>query len=93
MLPLQDYKDEAGVTDFIQCTPMLVTNGSAAEIGDVTLNQRTFVIPNQAGRWALGTCRDIRMQELADLLATRGIIGEFTVKEAINLDGGPSTAL
>lgn len=93
LLPMEEFKDGTGVTDFIQCTPMYVLDGRAVQIGDGTRNSRTFVLTDQSGHWAIGTCKNIGVQELADLLATPGIIREFAVKRALNLDGGPSTGL
>lgn len=93
LLPVEEFKDQTGVTDFVQCSPMYVMDGRPLQLGDGPRNTRTFILTDQAGRWAIGTCKNIGLQELADLLATPGIIREFAVKRALNLDGGPSTGL
>ena len=94
LIPSTEIADVAGVTDFIQCSPIYVMDGRAMQIGaGGPRNTRTFVLTDQAGHWAVGTCKNITLQEMADVLAKPDIITEFPVKRALNLDGGPSTAL
>lgn len=93
LLPMEEFHDEAGVSDFVQCSPMYVLGSRALKLGDRPRNTRTFALTDQAGHWAIGTCRNVGLQEMADILATPGVIREFTVKRALNLDGGPSTGL
>jgi hypothetical protein len=56
-------------------------------------NQRTFIMTDGAGRWAIGTCKRTGLLELAHILIASGIITEMKVNRALNLDGGPSTGL
>lgn len=93
LLSVDRFKEEAGITDFLQCSPMLIENERALRLEGATRNRRTFIMTDGAGHWAFGTCRNIGLQELASAIGTRGIICEMAVKEAMNLDGGPSTSL
>ncbi|HSJ04190.1 MAG TPA: phosphodiester glycosidase family protein, partial [Verrucomicrobium sp.] len=80
---------------FIQCSPMLV-EGTVRFTGqgeDIRA-RRTFVATDGGSQWVLGTTSGIGLQELAELLAAsaQAAVG-FPVLRALNLDGGPSSAL
>lgn len=53
----------------------------------------TFIATGQAGHWVIGIAENVGLLELAGILATPGIITEFSSKRALNLNGGPSTGL
>ena len=80
---------------FIQCSPVLV-NGRVRFTGqgeDIRAG-RTFVAHDGGSQWVLGTTSGTGLRELADLLASSAerVLG-MSVQRALNLDGGPSTAL
>ncbi|WP_051945913.1 phosphodiester glycosidase family protein [Verrucomicrobium sp. BvORR106] len=89
-----EYAEQKGVTQLLQAGPRLVHAGQAIQGLEPTKRRaRTFVLTDQAGKWAIGTCKSVSLQELATLLATPGLFPEMPVKRALNLDGGSSTAL
>lgn len=93
-----EFRDAPDITDFVQCSPWLVSDGGVTPVAQAaaqsdTPNHRTFIMTDQAGHWAIGVCKRLRWLELAHVLVTPGIITEMKVKRALNLDGGPSTGL
>jgi len=92
-----EFQDAPDITDFIQCSPWLVSDGRVwpvpASKESEQRNHRTFIMTDEAGRWAIGVCKRLGLLELAHVLITPGIITEMKVKRALNLDGGPSTGL
>jgi len=91
-----EFQDDPKITEMVQCSPWLVSDGrpwSPPAANPDPKNARTFIITDGAGHWALGTAKSVGLAELARLLTTPGVIPEFPVKRALNLDGGPSTGL
>jgi exopolysaccharide biosynthesis protein len=80
----------------IQCSPKLVDQGRS-NLGNNDANDhramRTFLATDGSGKWLLGVCSWIKLNELASLLATPEIFPELKIVRALNLDGGPSTGL
>lgn len=93
MINVADFHDDPSITDFVQCHPVYVVDGKPVGLGNGPRAQRTFVLTDGAGRWVIGVCSAIGLQEMGDLLATPGLMGDVKVLRAMNLDGGPSTAL
>ena len=90
---LEPFKDDPAVTEYLDCNPLYGMDGRALKLGDGPRNTRTFVMTDRRGRWAIGVCRNLGLQELADVLTTTSIISEMKVERALNLDGGPSSSL
>lgn len=90
---LEQFKDDPSVTEYLDCNPLYVMDGRALKLGYGPRNTRTFVMTDQRGHWAIGVCRNLALQELADVLTTSSIITEMKVESALNLDGGPSSSL
>ncbi len=91
-----EFQDAPDISEFVQCSPWLVDQDRIAPVllqGQDQRNQRTFIMTDGAGRWAIGVCKGVGLLELAQILITPGIITEMEVKRALNLDGGPSTGL
>lgn len=91
-----EFQDKPDTTDFVQCSPWLLSNGQVASVllqGQDMRNHRTFIMTDGEGRWAMGICKGVGLLELAQILLTPGIITEMKVQRALNLDGGPSTGL
>lgn len=89
-----EFVDSKEITELVQCCPMLVNEGKAlSEKEGGPLARRTFIMTDQADFWAMGIANKVGLRELADILTTAGIITEFKVMRALNLDGGPSTGL
>ena len=92
----KEFQDAPDISDFIQCSPWLIDQNGIAPVllqGQHMRNQRTFIMTDGAGLWAIGVCKGAGLLELAQILITPGIITEMKVKRALNLDGGPSTGL
>lgn len=92
----KEFQDAPDIREFVQCSPWLIDQGRIAPVllqGQDVRNQRTFILTDGAGRWAIGICKGVGLLELAQILITPGIITEMKVKRALNLDGGPSTGL
>ncbi len=91
-----EFQDAPDISEFVQCSPWLIDQDRIATVllqGQDQRNQRTFIMTDGAGRWAIGICKGVGLLELAQILVTPGIITEMKVKRALNLDGGPSTGL
>lgn len=82
---------EDGVTEAAQSYPMLIANGAPAVAADSGLTaRRTFLGTDKDGFLYVGIIRtDISLFALSHLLDTMPI----DWKQAINLDGGPSTGM
>lgn len=93
LAPFAQFKDDEHVTEYLDCCPLYVMDGRPLQLGDGPRNTRTFVMTDQHGHWAIGVCRNLGLQELANVLATSSIISEMKVERALNLDGGPSSSL
>lgn len=89
-----EYSEQKGTTQLFQAGPRLVHAGQPVAGLEATKRRaRTFVLTDQAGKWAIGTCKSVTLRELSDLLATRTLLPEIAVKRALNFDGGSSTGL
>jgi exopolysaccharide biosynthesis protein len=92
-----EFRDDPKITEMVQCSPWLVSDGKPwsppSDGKPEPKNARTFILTDGARHWAIGTAQNVGLVELAKLLAAPGTIPEFSVKRALNLDGGPSTGL
>jgi exopolysaccharide biosynthesis protein len=81
------------ITAAIQSGPFLVeTNKHVRGLDDSQLARRTFAGIADTDRALLGICSDVSLAELANILATVPVAGNFKIRRAINLDGGSSSA-
>ena len=77
----------------IQSGPFLVEgNKRIRGLNDSQLARRTFAGRATNDRALFGVCSDVSLAELANILATTPVAGDFKVSRAMNLDGGSSTA-
>lgn len=87
-------RGDADVTQLLQSGPWLVRAGAAEKDNNNTLQApRTFAGTDGNGGWFIGVTDDCTLQELSDFLVGGKIRDVVTVREALNLDGGPSTGL
>lgn len=78
----------------IQCGPMLVENGApVAGLDAGRIARRTVVATDGRGRWALIYLTSVSLADSAVILASPGLLGDWTVRTALNLDGGSSSGL
>ena len=88
---LTNYSD---VTEALQAGPRLVNAGKVVEgLEHYKSRPRTFVITDNRGHFAFGTCRSVTLAQMAEILASTRVIKEIPVERALNLDGGSSTGL
>ncbi len=83
---------QAEVKEALQGGPFLVEKGK--KIGGLDREKpamRTFVATDGKGRWCLGVSSALTLDELAGWLSAPGALGDFTVRDALNLDGGSSS--
>lgn len=77
----------------IQAGPFLVEGSKRIRgLNGSQLARRTFAGIATNDRAFLGVCSDVSLAELADILATAPIAGDFKIRRAMNLDGGSSSA-
>lgn len=85
---------DAEITQLLQSGPWLVRAGSAEKDNNAKSQApRTFVGTGNNGVWFIGVIDDCTLQELADFLGGEKIREVVNVRDALNLDGGPSTGL
>ena len=83
-----------GIEQAIQCGPFLVDGGQpVAGLEREKVAARSFVFTCGPSCWGFGICRSITLAQTAELLASAELITGFRIREALNLDGGSSTAL
>lgn len=88
-----EYREQSGVTDLLQCGPRLVDGGEPiAGLNATRTSARSFVATDGNGGWLIGVAEYTTLRGLSDLLATPGLIAGMRVERALNLDGGRSTS-
>ena len=84
----------AEASELVQAGPRLIDGGQAvAGLDHRKRGTRTFIATDGGHQWLIGLAHDISLSELAELLATPGLMPAFSVHRALNLDGGHSSAL
>lgn len=90
----QEFLGDSGVSQLLQGGPRLVDHGHV--VGSLNATRRaarTFVATDGKRTWAVGVTSSITLAELGSLLSSPGILGQFQVQRALNLDGGHSSAI
>ncbi len=84
-----------GITQMVMCSPILVWGGTLTfpKTTDEPYAPRTFVATDGKGQWLIGVSKRNTLSGLADFLKTQTQVTGFTVRYAMNLDGGPSSGL
>ena len=87
------FRDHAGIGALLQSGPYLVEEGRAVPgLSASDPNRRTFVATDWLGNWVLGATQGpLTLAELAQCLASPGVLTPWRVDRALNLDGGSST--
>jgi uncharacterized protein YigE (DUF2233 family) len=89
-----DFLGEAKVTEALQCGPWLVEKGAPiAGLNALRFARRTVVATDAKGHWALIAISPVTLAEAGSLLLLKDLPGSWTVRQALNFDGGPSTTL
>lgn len=88
------FKPGVDVQEALQAGPWLVERGTpVAGLNHTRPARRTIVANDGKGRWVLLATSPVTLADAARLLCLKGIIGPLTIANALNLDGGSSTAL
>jgi exopolysaccharide biosynthesis protein len=88
------FVDSSDVSEFVQCCPLFIVNGKPiADMSGGPRAPRTFILTDNKGHWALGNSTAMGLQEMSDALRLPGVITDFKIDMALNLDGGPSTGM
>ena len=87
------FQDQPGTGALLQSGPYLVEEGRAVRgLSASDPNRRTFVATDWRGHWVLGATQSpLTLAELAQCLASPGVLTPWRVDRALNLDGGSST--
>lgn len=88
------FRAGADVQEALQAGPWLVEKGvPITGLNAERRARRSVVATDGKGHWALITTGPLTLAETAEVLALPEIPGNWTVRDALNLDGGSSTAL
>lgn len=88
-----EFSRKARPVDALQSGPFLVDGGRAVSgLNAERLARRTFIATDATTRAGLGYCSTVSLAQLAEILATTDLVRDFTIKRALNLDGGSSSA-
>lgn len=80
-------------TQALQSGPMLLEDGKpVAGLHADKIARRTFVATSPDGRFAIGYITSVTLADAARILALPGVLGSWGKVDALNLDGGSSTA-
>ena len=82
-----------GVSQAIQAGPWLVEGGQAVPgLEETKLARRTVVATDGEGRWSLLAFSAVSLADASRILKIAGVVPGWRVRDALNLDGGSSTA-
>jgi uncharacterized protein YigE (DUF2233 family) len=88
------FKTGKEVEEALQGGPWLVEKGAPVPgLNDERLARRTIVANDGKGHWALVAISAVTLADAAQILCVKGITGSWTIANALNFDGGSSTAL
>jgi uncharacterized protein YigE (DUF2233 family) len=88
------FKPGKDVDEALQAGPWLVEKGAPVTgLNAQRRARRSVVATDGKGHWAIVTTGPLTLAETAAVLALPEIPGNWTVRDALNLDGGSSTAL
>jgi len=83
-----------GIQQAIQCGPFLVEGGQPVPgLNAERIAARSFVFSCGPTCWGFGTCRSVTLAAIGEILAKTKLIRDNRIIQALNLDGGSSTAL
>ncbi len=88
------FKVSSDVTEAVQTGPWLVENSHpVAGLNAERRARRSLVATDGRGNWSIITVSPVTLAQCAEVLASPVVFATFPVKEALNFDGGSSTAL
>lgn len=95
LLRRAEFSSATSPSNALQAGPFLMDQGKpVVGLHDKKHARRTLVLANQSGGYGLAVVQTpVTLAELAEILATPGILHEMSLHRALNLDGGSSSAL
>lgn len=94
MVRADAFKPGGDVREALQAGPWLVAEGKpAAGLNAERRARRTVVVNDGKNHWAILAISPTSLAGAAELLAEETVTGGWPVRNALNLDGGSSTAL
>ena len=94
LLRIGEFKPAPSIKDAVQCGPFLIDHGKVVPGLNATKRaDRTVVLADGKGGWGLLMAESVTLAEMAQILATPGMLPEIKVTRALNLDGGTSSAI
>lgn len=93
LLRSEEYRFSKRVVNALQAGPFLIEHGRMIRgLNATRLARRTVVASNGQGLWALISMGPLTLAQAAEVLAIRNILPGWSAWNALNLDGGSSTA-
>lgn len=90
---VSEFSRSAKFDAAVECGPFLIDLGQRVRgLDDSRVARRTFAATGRGDRVALGFCSETSLAELAAILGTAQLTGDFKIQRALNLDGGSSSA-
>ena len=95
--PVLEHRDAfvpgCSVTDVLQTGPWLVRGRKVCRefVNDTTAHRRTFIATDGQGTWLLGHVSGSTLSDLARILCSQPLRSIMPVRDALNMDGGPSS--
>lgn len=84
----------SGIRDALQAGPFLVDRGRpVAGLNATRVAERTVILADKRGVFAVAITEPVSLAELAQILATPELFPGMKIERALNLDGGSSSAL
>jgi uncharacterized protein YigE (DUF2233 family) len=88
------FKGGEGVQEALQAGPWLIEKGAPVSgLNSERPARRTIVANDGKGQWTLLATSPLTLADAAQMLAVKGVAGPWAIANALNLDGGSSTAL
>jgi uncharacterized protein YigE (DUF2233 family) len=89
-----DFQSSSKVSDALQAGPFLVFDGQPTDgLNDAKRARRTVVATDGKNGWAILLMSPVTLADAAAILSTPGVLDGLKVAQALNLDGGSSSAL
>jgi len=88
------FESGHNLREALQCGPLLVEDAApVAGLNSERTARRTVVATDGRGRWALIYLTSVTLADSANILLLPGLLGDWTPRTALNLDGGGSSGL
>ncbi len=88
------FKPGKDVQEALQAGPWLLEDGKAVPgLNSARKARRSIVATDGKGHWAIMATGPLSLAEAGEVSAIAGLPGDWSIRDALNLDGGSSTAL